>query len=235
MPHLSVILPLYRTADALEELLARLCATLEAARLTFEIIAVDDACPHGSGDRLTFLAARDPRVVPVHLACNVGQQRAVWRGLQSARGEHIAIMDADLQDEPEHLPALLQILASRPVHAVFAGRRGHYQQHSRMATSYLFKRLLHLIAHVPPDAGSYVVMTRAMANSVLRFQVPNPYMLALIGATRLPVTSIPVPRASRPNGHSAYSEWTRLQFAWRGLRTAVATRLQNRGTSWITN
>ncbi len=230
MPRLSVILPLYRTADTLEELHSRLCAVLEAAHLTFEIVAVNDACPHGSGPLLDTLAARDSRLVPIHLPANVGQQRAVWQGLQAARGELIAIMDADLQDQPEHLPALLQALAAHPVHAVFAGRRGQYQQGSRMATSYLFKRLLHLVAHVPPDAGSYVVFTRAMADAILRFPVPHPYMLALIGATRLPVLSLPIPRAPRPVGRSAYSEFTRLQFAWRGLRTAVATRRQQRET-----
>ena len=235
MPNLSVILPLYRTADALEELHAGLVNVLEAAHLSFEIVAVNDACPQGSGPLLNALAARDPRVVPLHLPANAGQQRAVWQGLQKARGERIAILDADLQDEPEHLPTLLRALASHPVHAVFAGRRGQYQNRSRMATSYLFKHLLHLIAHVPPDAGSYVVFTRTMADAILRCPVPHPYMLALIGATGLPVLSLPIPRAPRPAGRSAYSPWTRLQFACRGLHTALTARLQHRGTPWTTN
>jgi glycosyltransferase involved in cell wall biosynthesis len=233
MALVSVILPLYRTAAALEELYARLCAVLEPA--PFEIIAVDDACPEGSGAGLAAIAARDRRVVAIHLPSNTGQQRAVWLGLQRARGQHIVIMDADLQDRPEDIPALLAALAAHPVQAAFAGRRGAYQGPTRMATSVVFKRLLHLIAGVPPDAGSFVAMTRTMADAVLRLRARHPYMLALIGATGLPVVSIPVPRASRPSGRSAYSEWARLRFASRGLRTALLTRLQNRGNSWTQN
>ena len=238
MPGISVILPLYRTADVFEELYARLCAVLDPE--PFEIVAVDDACPAGSGATLAAIASRDSRVVAIHLPANAGQQHAVWRGLRHARGQRIVIMDADLQDRPEDIPALLAALDTHRVHAAFAGRRGAYQAASRMASSAVFKRLVHLIAGVPPDAGSFVAITRTMADAVLRLRVRHPYMLALIGATGLPVLSIPIPRSSRPSGRSAYSEWARLRFACRGLRTALATRIQNtriqnRGTPWIPN
>jgi len=221
MAELSVILPVYRTATAIPELHRRLAETLQGR--DFELIFVDDACPEGSAAVLARIA--DPRVVTVTHAANRGQRQAVLSGLRAARGTTIVIMDADLQDEPEDIPRLLAVLRPGQIEAVFAGRRGDYQAASRMWTSRLFKRLMHRLTGVPADAGSFVAMTRRMAGAVLRLATgQRPYMLALIGATRLPVCSVATRRAVRPAGTSAYSEWRRLRFALSGLRAALELR-----------
>jgi glycosyltransferase involved in cell wall biosynthesis len=194
---------------------------------TYEVIYVDDSCPEGSGGLVEKLVGRDDGIVLFKHAVNQGQSWAVFHGLQRARGDKIVIMDADLQDEPEHLPSLFEQLERGDVEAVFAGRSGEYQATSRMKTSRVFKWLMCLVLGVPRDAGSYVVMTRRMADAILAMRSRFPYMLALIGGTRLPVRSMPVLRATRPFGRSAYGDWARLKMAYRGLRTALEVKWMN--------
>jgi len=220
-----VVLPLYRAFGAVDELHRRLREVLMGAGVMFELIFVDDACPEGSGRAVAEIMTRDPRVFLLRNEANLGQREAIRRGLAASRGGTVVIMDADLQDEPENIPLLLAELRRGGAQAVFAGRRGDFQSRQRMWTSRLFKGLMARLTGVPADAGSFVILSRAMANAVLALPAKRPYMLALIGATGLPTRSIPVPRATRPWGRSAYSEWARMRFAIEGALTALQLRL----------
>src|SRR5205814_350062 len=122
-PSVSVVVPVYRNTETLEELHRRLDAALGAAGVDFELVFVEDACPAGSLAVLRRLEAADPRVGVLALPRNVGQHAAVLRGLARARGRAVVVMDADLQDPPDAVPALLARRAQGPA-AVFAGRRG---------------------------------------------------------------------------------------------------------------
>ena len=107
MSGISVVLPVYRNAEVLAALHARLVRVLEGEAAELEMIFVDDACPAGSGAVLDQLARRDTRVRVIRHERNQGQRLAVWHGLEAARGEIVITMDADLQDPPEAIPLLL--------------------------------------------------------------------------------------------------------------------------------
>lgn len=227
-PDLSIILPIYRNRETLHALYRNLCNVLDAQGRSYELVFVDDACPEGSGAVLEELARGDPRLVVLTLERNVGQQRAVLTGLRHARGRWVVVMDADLQDPPEAIPLLLA-RGGAGVAAVFAGRRGRYESPLRLLTSRLFKRALHLLCGVPADAGLYVAMNREMLERVLALDNPRPHLVAMIGCSGLPVASIPVHRAERPIGRSAYTSWDRFQVAWRALTWVLAYKLRARG------
>ena len=227
MSGISVVLPVYRNAEALAALHARLIAALEAEAAELELIYVDDACPAGSGAVLGELARRDARVRVIRHARNQGQRLAVWHGLEAARGAIIITMDADLQDPPEAIPMLLVELRSTGAGAVFAGRRGTYQGSLRMTTSRLYRSVLQALTGIPGDAGAFVAMTRDALDGILPISMPSPYLPALLASTGLPVRSIPVARELRQAGESAYSEWARLRLACRSL--SAAWKLKRRG------
>ena len=86
-PQLSWVLPLYRTAAQLEELVARIHCVSAGLRVRHEVILVDDACPEGSGALAMRIAARDPRLRVLRLARNHGQDRALMAGLRLSRGD----------------------------------------------------------------------------------------------------------------------------------------------------
>ncbi|MDO8671768.1 MAG: glycosyltransferase family 2 protein, partial [Dehalococcoidia bacterium] len=222
-PEITVVVPVYRNSATLRELYSRLRQTLSARQLSYEIVFVDDACPEASLDVLREIALADERVAVLVLERNVGQHRAVLAGLSQAQGQYIVVMDADLQDPPEAIPALLSKLKEGYA-AVFAGRRGRYESRMRLFTSVLFKRLLALLSGVPPDAGMFVAMNRQMADSLLTFDASKPFVVAMIGCTRLPLTSIPVRRTQRHDGRSAYSSWKRFKTGCLALLSVVSWR-----------
>ena len=137
-PEVTIVLPVFRNKETLKALHARLGHVMEPLRIEYEVLFVDDVCPEGSLDVLKELIQMDPHVGVLVLEENVGQHRAVMRGLSLARGKAMVVMDADLQDPPEAIPRLLSELQRGPA-AVFAGRRGHYESWSRLLTSRLFK------------------------------------------------------------------------------------------------
>jgi glycosyltransferase involved in cell wall biosynthesis len=225
---LSVVVPVYGNADTVGALRARVRAALDGAGIAHEMIFVDDASRDGSLRALQALAAPDDAVRVLALPRNGGQHRAVLAGLRLARGAHVAIMDADLQDPPEALPALLaRARAEAGCDAVFAGRRGRYESRGRLLTSRAFKWLLHAATGLPADAGMYVVITRALADALAAEQPPAPFVVAMIGRLARGTCSLPVFRDRRPSGRSAYTGWDRLRIGAGALAVAVAGRIRS--------
>lgn len=226
-PEISIVVPVYRNAETLAELSQRLRRVLGTRSLTYELILVNDACPEGSLAVLQELAHADSGVVVLALDRNVGQHRAVLAGLGHARGNQVVIMDADLQDPPEAIPALLEKLREG-YGAVFAGRRGRYESLFRLFTSRLFKWVLHLLCGVPADAGLFVAISRQMAERLRALGKPGPFVVAMIGCTGLPVASIRVARAPRPRGGSAYCFRDRCKMGLLAIAWVLAWKLRPR-------
>lgn len=218
----SVVVPVYDNRDTVCALHERLQRVLRDANLTYEILFVNDACPSGSQSTLERLASSDSNVRVTALSCNVGQHKSVLIGLAQARGRCAVIMDADLQDPPEALPLMFEELRNGHA-AVFAGRRGRYESAGRLVTSRIFKTVLHLLSGVPRDAGMYVVTSRAMIDHLVARRVEDPFVVAMIGTSGLPLSSIPILRASRPSGRSRYSGWMRFRAGLSALRIVLRT------------
>jgi undecaprenyl-phosphate 4-deoxy-4-formamido-L-arabinose transferase len=107
-PRVSTVVPVFNEEDSLPELHRRLAAALEGAGMEFEAIYVDDGSRDRSAEVLRDLASRDPRIVVVELNRNYGQHAAVFAGLQESRGETVVTLDADLQNPPEDVPAVVR-------------------------------------------------------------------------------------------------------------------------------
>lgn len=204
------MLPVYRNRAALPELHRRLSAALATLPGGYELLFVNDACPEDSLAVLRELAAADARVAVLALAQNQGQHRALLTGLHYARGAAVVFLDADLQDPPEAIPALLKKLAEG-YGAVFAGRTGHYETSGRLLTSRLFKGLLWLLVGLPVNAGLFVALTRETVTKLLAATEPRPYLTGMIAWLGRPVAVVPIVRAARPQGVSAYTSWMRVK------------------------
>jgi glycosyltransferase involved in cell wall biosynthesis len=201
----AVVVPVYRNEDTLEPLVARLGAAL--AGHDWSVRLVVDASPDGSAAVAQRLAGR--RVTAQVLPRNVGQHRALALGLAAADGADAWVcLDADLQDPPEAVPLLLARLGDDAA-AVFAGRRGAYESPLRLRTGRLHRALMARLTGLPPDAGAFLALDARARAAVLREQAPS--LVAALGASRLPLTSIPVQRAPREVGASAWTTRARLR------------------------
>jgi glycosyltransferase involved in cell wall biosynthesis len=107
---ISVIIPVYNERENLETLVSTLMGTLESTGLGYEMIFVDDGSRDGSGDYLASLAAEFPRLKLIQLRKNFGQTAAMAAGFDYASGDIVLAIDADNQNDPSDIPAVLSKL-----------------------------------------------------------------------------------------------------------------------------
>lgn len=109
-PRLSIVVPAFNEAESLPPLQQELAAALDAMGLPWEVLYVDDGSRDGTDEVIARLAAAEPRVRGASLRRNFGKSAALAVGFRLARGEYVATLDADLQDDPSELPRLLAAL-----------------------------------------------------------------------------------------------------------------------------
>lgn len=110
-PFLTIVIPAYNEAESLPTLLAEIRTVCEAHAITFEVLVFDDGSTDATFDVLKEEHLRDPRVHAVRFRRNSGKAAALAEGFRRARGQRVITMDADLQDNPAEIPALLGMLA----------------------------------------------------------------------------------------------------------------------------
>ena len=109
-PRISAVIPAYNEAESLPKLHRELVAGLESLGMPWEIVYVDDGSRDGSDSVYEQLCAGDPRVRAILLRRNFGKSAALATGFRVVRGELVATLDADLQDDPAELPRMLAAL-----------------------------------------------------------------------------------------------------------------------------
>lgn len=106
----SVVIPLLNERESIPELTDLLCRTLRGAGLRFEILFIDDGSTDDSWSAIRSLKPAHPEVVGIRFKKNYGKSAALAEGFRCARGKYVITMDADLQDDPAELPAMMKKL-----------------------------------------------------------------------------------------------------------------------------
>lgn len=109
-PDLSIVIPLFNEAESLPELYAQLIAALEPTGLSFNILFIDDGSRDGSFEVIAGLHRQDERVTAIQFRRNYGKSAALAVAFEEARGRIVVTMDADLQDDPQEVPGLIEQL-----------------------------------------------------------------------------------------------------------------------------
>jgi len=118
MKDISVVIPLLNEKESLPELEERIRKVIGRMGKTYEIIFVDDGSNDGSWEVIWELRGKNPCVRGIRFLKNYGKSPALHHGFQAACGEVIITMDADLQDAPEEIPELYDMLTSQNLHVV---------------------------------------------------------------------------------------------------------------------
>ncbi len=123
-PALSVVIPMYQEIDNVDPLIARVHEGLADYRGDWELICVDDGSRDGTGERLQESAERvGPHLRVIRLRRNFGQTAAMQSGFDAARGELIATLDGDLQNDPADIPRMVDELLERDLDLLQGWRR----------------------------------------------------------------------------------------------------------------
>jgi glycosyltransferase involved in cell wall biosynthesis len=221
---LSVVLPVYRTAECLRELHARLDAVAKALKTDglcsdAEFVMVDDGSPDGAWETIQLLAASDPRVKGIRLSRNFGQHPAIAAGFRHATGDAIVLMDADLQDRPEDIPLLLTRLTGT-VDVVYSVKDGgEPESHLTLWSSRLYHFAVSRMtgATIPSDIGTLRVVSRRFLDAILSYPERTILFGPLMFYIGFDSDVVRVRHDPRPFGRSAYSFRRRLGMAVHSL------------------
>lgn len=212
--YVSVVVPCYRSAGTLPELVARLEATLPRVTEGYEVVLVVDGSPDDTWDTARRLALRVPAVRAIRLARNYGQHNALLAGVRAARHEVVVTMDDDLQHPPEEVPKLLEALTD-DVDLVYGVAREEEHGVARSLASRLVKAGLASLLDVPD--GRVMSAFRAF-RTVLRAgfeRVGGPHVsvdVCLLWGTSQ-VGSVVVEMQRRRTGRSGYTLRALMRYA----------------------
>jgi len=142
---ISVIVPIYNEVDSLREMCKNIQAALKKSAYDFEIILVDDGSLDESHLVEQELAAKSPEISVIRFNRNLGKAAALNKGFSIAKGEFVATIDADLQDDPESIPQMIELIKKEKYDLVSGWKQNRKDRFIKKHTSKiynLFSRLM---------------------------------------------------------------------------------------------
>jgi len=224
---LSVVVPAFCEEGNLRPLHVEVAKALDGVNVDWELVLVDDASTDGTAAVGRALAEEDPRVRLLELSRRCGQTCAMSVGLREARGDLIATLDADLQNDPADLPRLLSRLEGTlegfgaPVDAVCGWRR------RRGDGDGLVRRLSSRVANAVRDWGTgdrvhdsgccFRVFRRECVAELQLFDGMHRFLPTLIRTQGFVVEELEINHRPRASGTTKYGVWNRIFRATRDL------------------
>jgi len=226
----SVVIPVYKSEDCLDELARRLTHVLDESGRTYEVVLVNDCSPDKSWRKIEELCRIYPALTGINLRRNFGQDCALMAGLNHSSGELVVIMDDDLQHDPADISTLLAAL-----------EEGHDVCYARFDTkkqslfknfgSWVNDKAANIILRKPKEIylSAFKALRREVADEIVRYDGPYPYVDGLIFRVTQNITQVTVEHHERRIGSGNYNlvrslmVWTRLatNFSVLPLRIAM--------------
>lgn len=206
MPVISVVIPVYKAENCLDELYRRLVAALQTITPDFEIMLVEDCGGDRSWEIIGRLSAQDARVKGIQFSRNFGQHYGITAGLDHCNGDWVVVMDCDLQDRPEEIPRLYA--KALEGYDIVLARRGKRQDPVlKRFTSWLFYKVFSYLADIEYDAqtGNFRIISRKVVGNFRRMREQLRFFGGLVQWMGFPTSSIDVVHAERLEGNSTYT------------------------------
>ncbi len=220
-PALSVVVPVFNEEDNVAPLVAEIVAALRGM-VDFEIVYVDDDSKDGTLARLRALKVEVPELRVVHHLRQSGQSTAIRNGVKAARGEWIATLDGDGQNDPADIPKLLaERDRADPAIKLFAGWRvdrkdsGSKRWASKIANAIRSR----MLRDATPDTGCGIkLFEREAFLDLPYFDHMHRYLPALMQRAGHRALSVPVRHRHRASGVSKYNNLNRALVGISDLR-----------------
>ena len=218
---LSIVVPLYNEEHNVAPLLERIVANVERLpkRSAYEILLVNDGSTDATLARIREEMARRPNLVLVNLSRNFGHQLAATAGLDVSRGEAVILMDGDLQDPPELIPAFVDRWRSgaEVVYAVRRSRAG--ESKFKLFTARLFYRTIKRLTNVsiPVDTGDFRLMSRRVVDVLKRSRERHRFLRGMVSWAGFSQVGVEYDRDERRHGKTKYPLSKMLTFAIDGI------------------
>jgi glycosyltransferase involved in cell wall biosynthesis len=215
MPDLSVVIPVYNEEENLPPLWAELREVLESLALDFEVVFVDDGSRDRSAELIRGFRERDRRVRLVRLKANAGETAATDAGFRAVRGRWVVTMDADLQNDPHDLPAMLGHLDQWDAVTGWRVDRGEGDDVVRRVSSRVANRVRNWISEESiQDSGcTFRAFRRDCLRGLVLYRGFHRFIPTLLKMRGYRVLEVPVRNRPRRFGRSKYGVMNRLFVA----------------------
>ncbi len=219
----SLVIPVFNEAENLDELITRCLKVCRQSGRSFEIILVDDGSSDGSTEMIARAGKEHREVVGVLLNRNYGQHAAVFAGLAQSRGEIVITLDADLQNPPEEIPKLLQVM-EKDVDVVGTIRSNRQDSLFRKLSSGLVNSMVRRATGVMMhDYGCMLrAYRRPIVEAMLQCREHSTFIPILANSFARTTAEIQVDHAPRRQGDSKYSLFKLISLQF-DLLTSMST------------
>lgn len=207
-PDVSLVIPMFNEIENLPELFEQVGRSMTGSGFSFEVIAVDDGSSDGTPGLLEALARDHAWLRPVILARNYGQSSALQAGFDRVHGRYVVTLDADLQNDPADIPALLQRLETDPSIDMVSGWRRYRQDAaiSRRLPSLIANRLISRATrvHLHDYGCALKAYRRPVIDRIRLYGELHRFIPSLAREAGARIAEMPVRHDARKHGRSKY-------------------------------
>lgn len=218
-PLVSIIVPMFNEEEMIPVFFLTLRPIMDTVAARFEIICVNDGSRDRTLDLLLEAGSRDARIVIIDLSRNFGKEAALSAGLSRARGDAAIVIDADLQDPPEVIPAFIErwLEGADVVIGVRADRSS--DSFLKRKTAEWFYAAFNAISEVPlvPNAGDFRLMDRKVVDTLNSLSERTRFMKGLFAWVGYKYELVPFVRQKRAAGQGKWRPLKLWNFALNGI------------------
>ncbi len=218
---LSLVVPCYNEAENVAEFQAAVISAFDGCGYDYEIVFVDDGSKDATLHNLRKLHAEQKCPVKViSFSRNFGKEAGLYAGLQHASGEYISLIDADLQQRPEIVRDMVEILESEPQYDVVAA---YQDRRSEGKVLSFFKKSFYAIINklssvkLQSDASDFRTFRRSVAESILKLGEYHRFSKGIFAWVGYETKFIPYTACERVHGTTKWSFWKLLNYAIEGI------------------
>jgi len=226
---ISVVVPVFDEEAVIELFHARLASVMEKIGAPWEVIYVNDGSHDHSLQLLVELSTRDSHTAVLNFSRNFGKEIAMTAGFDHAEGDAVVVIDADLQDPPELIPALVAAWREG-FDVVYAQRRGREgETWLKKVTATGFYRVMQGIggtARIPLNTGDFRLMSRRACQALLSLREQHRFMKGLFAWVGFPSKAVQYDRAPRAAGGTKWNYWKLWNLSLEGITSFTVAPLK---------
>ena len=222
MKKISIIIPCYNEEAAIPFFYKEITKISSQMKNDFEFIFVNDGSKDETINIIKNYSKKDKRVKYIHFSRNFGKEAAMLAGLKLSKGDYVAIMDADLQDPPELLPKMLQILEDPKNDYDCVGTRRVTRKGEPPIRSFfarMFYKIINKLSKIEMVDGArdYRLMTKQMVKSIIELKEYNRYSKGLFQFVGFNTKWLEYENIERVAGETKWSFWKLFMYAIEGI------------------
>lgn len=217
---ISLIVPCYNEQESLPIFYEEVTKVVSGMGEDYELVLVNDGSKDKTLEVMRELAGKDSHVKYHSFSRNFGKEAAMYAGFCNAKGDYVAVMDADMQDPPALLPEMLKILESGEYDSVAtrrADRKGEPKIRSWFARK--FYKIINKIsdADIVDGARDFRLMKREMVDAIVEMGEYNRFSKGIFGWIGFKTYWLPYENIERVAGETSWNFWKLFKYAIDGI------------------